>query len=140
MVEVKVPEPIGEPLVSYHKDIENKRFDYEELKNFLEKVEKDLGGLVKKLDDKIMIFDYRLSIERAEDKEELGFMGGGMDLGVREAREYCLHDFKREYKRTLTNVLKKVGKQDSYLNIKIEMFGFGDKITHIVEAKDPYET
>ncbi|MDD5192446.1 MAG: hypothetical protein PHH54_04690 [Candidatus Nanoarchaeia archaeon] len=136
-MEVKFPEPVGVELIDYEKKIENKKFNFRELEELVNGFEKDLDNIYEKLDDKITIVDYRLIFQRADSSEIIEFMKGGFDLSVKANREYVLSDFKERYKETFESLLEKTRKPSYPLNIYISVLGFGNKITHEIEAKDP---
>lgn len=134
-MKVKIPEPVGVPLINYEKKIKNKRFNSKELTELVRGFEENLNNLSLKLDKRTTILSYNLIFERADNSEIIEHMGGGFDLSVRGGREYAMPDFKRRYKETFKSILEKAKNSDYPLNIEISIIGFGDKITHKIEAK-----
>ncbi|MEK6936181.1 MAG: hypothetical protein AABW67_05315 [Nanoarchaeota archaeon] len=134
-MKVKIGEPVGVPLINYKKDIERRFFNHQELEKLVKSVEKDLDNIIINIDNRIVILDYEILFERADTQKYLEIIKGGMDLSVEAARKYSLPYFQKRYKTAFNNILNK---EINYpLNIYVSILGFGDKITHVVEAKDP---
>jgi len=132
-MKVKFPEPIGAPIIYYERRLD-KKFNHQELEKLLREFERDLDILYERIDDRVAILSCELSFENAI--EELGFVSGGMDLSVSEGRKYSLPEFRNQYKRTLKEVLEKAKNLEYPIKISISILGFGDKISHSIEARE----
>lgn len=134
-MKVKVPEPVS-PAIFYEKIIKDRRFNFEDLEKLLNEFEKKLDDIYERLNNKIAIFDYRIVLMNENNKKDVEFVTGLIDLSVKEGREYALPDFKKEYKKAFRTFLGKKENFSNPLYIEVAVIGFGDKIYHEVEAKD----
>ena len=135
-VQVKFGEPVS-PLVFYEEIIKNKKFNFRTLEKLLNKFEEKLDNIYERFDDKISMFDYRIVLMNENNKKNVEFVIGMIDLSVEEGRKYGLPDFKKRYKEAFKTFLGKKENFSNPLYIEVSVVGFRDKITSVVDAKDP---
>jgi len=134
-MKVKISEPVGSPLINYERRIKNRVFNPKELEELVKGIEADLNRICSKLDDRIACFGYELSFRKTNSNEEIDSMAGGFDLSAKGGKEYALPGFIRYYKKMFKGILE--NPPEDMTDIYISLTGFGDKITHEVEAKEP---
>jgi len=134
-MKVKIPEPVGNPLIHYVREIKNQRFDDSELIKLIKKFEDDFDEVSTQLDDRIRFFGYYLVFQRADNLKYLEIMDGGYFFEGEVKKRSSESPFKKQYQNLFNSILNK--RIDFPLNIEIELIGFRDTISKEVEVRNP---
>lgn len=132
---IKIGEAVGGNFINYR--ISRRLARPNELENFVIDTGIVLGKIYEKLEKgKTIIFDYNLIASKdsgKKDPEFLGFMSGGFDLSVREARVYSLPEFKEQYNA----FLRKVSEQKHKLpfDVYVSLIGSRDAVRREIETE-----
>lgn len=143
-MKVKFPEPIG-PEVLYERSMQFNDLHIQELKDLLYGLETALDIVYKnKLKTReFSIVEYKIIFYRGdfENYDFIGndFMSGGINLSAKAGRKFSLPKFGKEYKKLFRKVKDDFSKRPGSLNLEALIVGYRNRVTHEIEAFDPFK-